>query len=190
MATSTATLAAHSEGHTDSNISYDHASVAYKSLSVDGLSDDFSGFELAVQKKVFETNVFIALEYSNMSMDVNSFDLDVTEKRVGLGYGYTISKDFAIDAEFGMVESESKFPGFKFSEDGYYFGANAHYMIMENVEGYAKAKRFKYSDANSDGFTEFALGAKYIFSEKFDIFAEHVSYDGESGLEFGASYRF
>ncbi len=189
MATSTAALADHSAEHTASNISYDNASVSYKSLSVDGVSEDYKGFKLGLQKKVFESDFYIALEYSKMNMDLETFEIDTTETRAGIGYGYTISPDFAIDAEFGFVESDAEFSGYEFSENGHYFGARAHYMFLDNVEGYAELKRFSYSGADGS-FSEFTLGAKYIISEKFDVFAEHISYDGESGLEFGATYRF
>lgn len=189
MATSTAALAEHSADHIPSNISYDHASVSYKTLSVDGVSEDYKGFNLAVQKKVFESNFFIALDYSKMNMDINPVEIDITETRAGIGYGYTISPKFAVDAEFGFVESEAEVSNFDFSENGHYFGAKVHYMFLDNVEGYADVKRISYSGADGS-FSEFTLGAKYIISDKFDVFAEHISYDGESGLEFGASYRF
>lgn len=189
MATSTAAFAEHGDDTTISNISYDHASVSYKSLSVDGVGEDYKGFKLAAQKKVFESNFFIALEYSKMDIEINPVEIDVTEKRAGIGYGYTISPDFAVDAEFGFVESEAKTTNVKVSENGHYFGVQAHYMFLDNLEGYADLKRISYSGADG-AFSEFTLGAKYIISENFDVFAEHTSYDGESGLEFGASYRF
>lgn len=188
MSVSSVASAAHHDDHTTSKISYDHASVSYKTLSVDGADEDFKGLNLGLQKKVFDSNFFIELEYSKMTMDTELFEIDSTEKLVGLGYGYTINPDFAIDAEFGLVESEAEVGGFKGSEDGHYFGAKAHYMLHADVEGYAGVKSFKYSGA-SDSFSEVKIGAKYIINDKFDVFAEYNSYDSNNGLELGVSYR-
>jgi hypothetical protein len=150
---------------------YTYGEIGYSRVDYDDLNNDGDFFDAGVSLAVHDM-VHLFADYSTGSVDVSSFDVDVTNVDAGAGLNLPLTKtvDLIVDVAYLWTEFDAGGGGNNsVDEDGYGARVGVRAMLTPNFElnGGGSYANFDHSDDNTAVYG----GLVYNFTRMFAVSA-------------------
>ena len=175
---------AHANDSSSTGISWDNIRIGYLTADIDDIDDDATGLNLGVSN-LFDNNLLLNIEYTDVSVDIFGADVELTQANIGLGYVVDLddTSDFAVIVSYLDIEACSF--GFCVDDDGYQLDLLYRRMMTDNVEFLVG---LAHASVDSESETSQSIGVAYHFTPGFALEFGFSNTDG--GSELGLTGRF
>lgn len=167
------------------DISYNYLDVGYARVDIDDINEEADGFQLRGSAEVTK-NIFIFSNYSDLTADVEGFDVDVSEFDLGVGYAVPVGAASSLYGKLSYVNAEAEFLGISVDDDGYGLAAGLRTRPTTNFELEGYVDYVDLSDLGDE--TSFGAAARYFVAPQFAVAAELVF--GDDATTYGLGVRW
>jgi len=167
------------------DISYNFLDVGYVQVDFDDFSEDADGLLLRASFELTE-NFFLFGSYNDLSIDVDIFDVDVSEYDFGLGYAWPVGNGSSFYGKVSYVSAEADTFGISVDDDGYGAAVGLRTRPADNLELEAYVDYVDLSDSGDE--TSIGLAGLWFLSPQFALGAEAVF--GDDATTYGVGLRW
>jgi hypothetical protein len=167
------------------DISYNHLDVGYAKVDIDDFSEDADGLVLRASFE-FAGNFFVFGSYSDLSVDVDVFDVDLTDYEMGLGYAWPVGNSSSLYGKVSYVSAEAETFGFTVDDDGYGVAVGLRTRPAPSLELETYLDYVDLDDSGDD--TSVGLAGRYFLSPQFALALE--AQFGDDATTYGLGFRW
>lgn len=167
------------------DLSYDFAEIKYSSKNLDRQADDFTGYDIYLNKSVYD-NVYLLFDYGIGSINTSQGDLDASGISVGAGYHSPINNKTDLYAEIGFLKSEAELAGRSEDANGFGVGAGVRSKLTDKIEGLVF---LNYTDIEDETDTSIDIQLAFEFAQNMQIIGG-IDFENERTSNIGLRLNF
>lgn len=171
------------------DISYNYLDVGFVKVDIDDFDEDADGYLLRASFEI-TPNVFLFGSYTDLTVDISgvSFDVDISEYDMGVGYAWPVGNGSSLYASARYVSVEADSFGITIDDDGYGVALGLRTRPAPELELEALVDYVDLSDSGDD--TSIGLAARYFLSPQFALGLEAQFGDDATSYGFGLRWHW